>query len=201
MKNMIENTLKRLVMMAVGAAIMSSLAWAQTTATQTVARPQRPQLDLAITFTADRTNPVAGNNQWLTGGSIELGADAWHGLGIAAKVTGVTTGQIGTQGVPLNLVLVTFGPRFRYTHKKLSFYGEGLLGEANGFRSVFASPGGATNSANALALQVGGGVDLRLAKHLAWRALEANWTRTQFSNGTSNVQNHLMLGSGLAVKF
>lgn len=198
---MIESTLRKVVMMALGAAIMTTVASSQTAANQIAANAKPQQLDLAITFTADRTNPVAGKNQWLTGGSIELGTNVWRGFGIAAKVTGVTTTEIGTQGVPLSLVLATFGPRYRYTHKKLSFYGEGLLGEANGFKSAFAGPQGATDSANSLALQVGGGMDLRFGKHLSWRAVEANWTRTQLPNGTTDVQNHLMLGSGGVVRF
>jgi hypothetical protein len=167
---------------------------------------QSPRADLALTFTADRTNPVYGTNPWLEGGSAELGANAWHGLGIAARVTGVTTSAMNSQAVPLNLVLVTFGPRYRWWHApvsrhSISLYGETLLGEANGFKGLFPAQGGAISSSNALALQVGGGVDYSLGRHFAYRVVEANWTRTQFQNGTTNVQNHLQLGSGIVYSF
>jgi hypothetical protein len=160
-----------------------------------------PKVDIAITFAADQTNPVAGSNQWLKGGSLELGATAWRGLGIAAKVTGLTTNSLSSQQVPLSLVLTTFGPRYRFTRAKLSVYGEGLIGESNGFKGVFAGASGATNSANAFALQVGGGFDFAVTKHFSYRAVEAFWTRTQFPNGTTNVQNHLQLGTGAVFRF
>jgi hypothetical protein len=162
---------------------------------------RRPQIDVATTFAADRTNPVSGSNQWLKGGSIELGATAWHDLGIATKVTGLTTDSLGSQGVPLSLLLTTFGPRYRFTHAKLSVYGEGLFGEANGFKSIFPGQSGTIDSASAFALQVGGGFDYTLTRHISYRAVEAFWTRTQFPNGTTNVQNHLQLGTGAVFRF
>jgi len=167
---------------------------------------QTPGADLAMTFNADRTNPVNGTNSWLKGGSIELGANAWHGLGIAARVTGLTTSAIGSQTVPLNLVLATFGPRYSWilapaSKHSISLYGEALIGEANGFKGLFPATGGVISSSNAFALNVGGGVDYSLGRYFAYRLVETNWTRTQFQNGTTNVQSYLQLGSGVVVRF
>jgi len=67
--------------------------------------------------------------------------------------------------------------------------------------SVFPNPAGANESANSLALYVGGGVNLRLKDHLALRALEADWLRTQMPNATTNVQNNLRVGAGLIYRF
>jgi hypothetical protein len=169
-------------------------------------RAQAPRTDLALTFTADRTNPVYGANHWLEGGSIELGTNAWHGLGAAARVTGLTTSAMGNQAVPLNLVLATFGLRYRRTYApaakhSISLYGEALFGEANGFKSLFPVTGGTSSSANTFALQIGGGVDYSLGRHFAYRVVEADWTRTQFQNATTNVQNHMQLSSGVALRF
>jgi opacity protein-like surface antigen len=165
------------------------------------ATAQHAPVDVAVTFVADRTNPVHGSNDWLKGGGIELGTTPWHGMGIAAKVTGATTSSLGSQNVPLSLVIVTFGPRYRFHMKKWSAYGEGLIGEAHGFRSVFPGDLSASDSANAFALQVGGGLDYYPTRHLGVRLLDANWTRTQFLNATTNVQNHLQLGAGLVFCF
>jgi hypothetical protein len=167
---------------------------------------QAPRADLALTFTADRTNPFNGANQWLKGGSIDLGTDAWHGFGAAARVAGLTISSIGTQGVPLSLLITTFGPRYRHTYApaskhSLSLYGEALIGEANGFKSIFVATGGAIPSANTFALQIGVGVDYSLGRHFAYRVVEANWTRTQFQNTTTNVQNQMQLSSGVALRF
>jgi hypothetical protein len=43
-------------------------------------------------------------------------------------------------------------------------------------------------------------MDIRLSKHLAVRALEAGWLRTQFPNAGSNVQNNLTLGGGVVFR-
>ena len=167
----------------------------------------RPQLDLGVTFLGDRTNPVNGSNSWLTGGSIEYGVDAFHGFGLAVAITGLQTASIGNPGVPLAFVTTTFGPRYRYTRAlgsgrgSLSVFGEALLGEVDAFHSSLPSTQRVTDSANSLALQVGGGIDVGLSRRFAFRALQAEWLRTQLQNGTTNVQNHLQLGSGLVLRF
>ena len=95
----------------------------------------------------------------------------------------------------------TFGPRYRWhADRRLSLYGEGLIGEANGFRSIVPATAGSQPDANGFAAQVGGGVDLRLTDHLASRALDVAWSRTQLPNSTDNVQNALRLGAGFVLR-
>lgn len=94
---------------------------------------------------------------WSQGGSVELGANLWRGLGIATDVTGTNAGSIGSSGIPLSMVPVTFCPRYRWhAQKKLSLCGAALLREANGFRSLFPTPSGSHQHANSMALQIGG---------------------------------------------
>jgi hypothetical protein len=183
---------------APGAATAQSRPHAQTV---------KSGLDLAVTFVGDRTNPVGGENTWLTGGGVELGINAWHGLGAAVHVTGLHSASINAQNVPISLVTTTFGPRYRYTkpfasgRRSISPFGEALVGEANAFHGLFPSPQGATDSANSLALEMGGGLDISLSRHFAVRAIQAQWVRTQLPNNGTSVQNHLQLGSGLVAHF
>jgi predicted porin len=171
--------------------------------TASVHAQMTPRLDLAVSYIAqDSLKASSSQNFWSQGGSVELGANVWRGLGIAADVTGTHAGSIGSSGIPLSMVTVTFGPRYRwYTQKKLSLYGEALLGEASGFRSLFPSASGSRSDANSMALQIGGGADYRLNKRFDIRLLDAAWLRTQFPNGTDNVQNNLHLGVGVVVRF
>jgi len=164
---------------------------------------QNGRIDVGVTYIAQRSLQVnTDQNFWMQGGSIELGADAWKGLGIAADVTGTHTGSIGNGGVPLSLVTTTFGPRYRWhSEKKISLYGQTLIGIANAFDSVFANPAGADSSASSFALQIGGGVDYRVSGHFAIRALDAGWLRTQLPNSANNTQNTLRLGAGIVVGF
>lgn len=180
-----------------------TLALLSVTPTQLSAQQTSPtSVELATTFSIQRSLEVnTAQNFWAEGGSIELGADAFHGFGLAANITGVHTSSVGNTGIPLSLLTATFGPRYRWHDgHHLSLYGEGLLGEANAFGSLFPAVAGAQSDANALALRIGGGLDLRLSHHLETRVLEAAWLRTQLPNSTGNVQNNLVLGAGLVLR-
>lgn len=162
-----------------------------------------PRFDLGVTYTAQRSIKAAsGENFWTQGGSVELGGNIYKGIGFAADVTGTHSNSIGSSGIPLSLVTVTFGPRYRWhREKKLSLYGQALIGEANGFDSLFPATSGATSTATSFALQLNGGVDYALSSHYAVRLIDAGWLRTQFPNATDNIQNNLRLGAGVVVRF
>jgi hypothetical protein len=165
---------------------------------------QTARLDFAVSYIA--ASPLQKNNNqnyYLQGGSAELGSAGWHGLGVALNVSGSHTASIGSTGTALSLVTTTFGPRYRWhAGHKVSIYGEGLIGEANGFGSLFPiSGGGVQSDANGLATQIGGGIDVALRHHLAARIFEASWVRTQLPNGTSDAQNDLKLGAGIVLRF
>jgi hypothetical protein len=168
------------------------------------AQTQKPgRLDLAVTYASERSLKAnTSENFWMQGGSIQIGANVWHGWGIAADVTGTHSGSIGTSGIPISLVTMTFGPRYRWhADRRLSFFGQGLIGEANGFHSVFPAQAGSQSSSNSLALQTGGGVDYTLSGLFAIRLVDAAWLRTQLPNSTDNLQNNLRLGAGIVIRF
>jgi hypothetical protein len=169
-------------------------------------RAQEPaprSLDLAVLYLAERSLKAnTSESFWMQGGSIELGANVARGWGIAADVTGAHAGSVAAGGPTLSLVTATFGPRYRWhAGGRVSLFGQGLVGEANGFRSLFPAVAGSQADANGLAIQVGGGLDLRLSGRFAVRALDAAWSRTQLPNATDNVQNNLRLGAGLVLRF
>lgn len=173
----------------------TSVLWAQT--------PRPQPIDLGVTYIAQRsvrTNTT--QNFWLEGGSAELGLNLWHGFGPAADLTGGHTSSIGSSGVPLALVTATFGPRYRWhPGKQISVYAEGLFGVASGSGSVFPSSTGTKSSATSFASQISGGVDYRLSRRFAVRALDIGYLHTALPNGTDNVQNLFRVGAGLAVRF
>lgn len=158
-------------------------------------------VDLAISYQSQRSLKAAtGQNFWMQGGRVELGADVSHGWGAAAEVAGSHAGSIGTGGVPLSLLTATLGPRYRWhSGHRSSVYGEAMIGEANGFHSLFPAGAGSLTSSNSFALQAGGGADFQLSERFALRVSSA-WLRTQFPNATDNVQNNLRAGAGIAIR-
>jgi hypothetical protein len=159
--------------------------------------------DVAITYDASRANVIAGNSFWMQGGSVQIHWQFWRGLGVVADVGGLHTGDVHGTGVGLDLETATFGPRYTrsWAHHRCALFGQALAGEAHGFDSVFPAATGLASSADSLALQVGGGMNLQFSRHLAMRAFEVAWLRTQLPNATTGVENNLRAGTGLVFKF
>jgi hypothetical protein len=173
----------------------------------TASGPGHQEVDLAVTYTEQYSNLVSTPTFWHGGGSIELSAQVYRGFGAVANVAGTQTGNAANSGVGLTLLTATFGPRYTFYHpfgaakkRSLMIFGQGLGGQAWGFNSYFPDPSGAQRDATTSALQVGGGVDIGWSRHLGIRVLQADWVRTQFPNGTTNVQNTLRLGAGVVFR-
>jgi hypothetical protein len=158
------------------------------------------EVDLAVTYSAESSNLTSGANFWRQGGGIEFSAEAFYGLGVAANVTGTHIDTAANSGAPLTTITTTFGPRYTWSNRKVAVFGQGLIGESHGTEGIFPSATGALDEWNSFALQVGGGVDLRIAHHFAVRAVQADWIRTQFPNGATSVQNTLRLGVGVVLR-
>ena len=175
-----------------------------------VAAAQNAPIDLAVTYDTLHTNHITAQSFWMQGGAVELGARAYRGLGIAARVEGLHAGH-PTTAEPLSLVTAVFGPRYTIETRshRYAIFGEGLAGISNGFHSLFSEGSGpigsvnagTTSSSNAMAVDVGGGFDVRLNHRFAIRAVRASYLRTQFPNTTTNVQNSLSLSAGLVMRF
>lgn len=161
--------------------------------------------DVAVTYTAQHSLKAATNQGfWTAGGSLEVGVPVFHDLGPAINVTGSHAGSMGSSGVPLSLVTVTVGPRYRMrVSNRVSVYGEALVGLARGFQSLFpdANQLAPNTRAVSFALQAGGGVDYQLSHAFALRPVSIAYVRTQLPNGTNNTQNSLQLGAGLSWRF
>jgi hypothetical protein len=158
-------------------------------------------LEVAVTYDATLSNMVGGSSFWMQGGHVETEGSFYRGLGVVADVGGTHAANINSAGAGLDLVTATFGPRYTWSHHRSGLFGQVLVGEAWGMNSTFPNPAGATTSANSLALEAGGGVNLALSPHFALRAFQANWFRTQLPNGASNLQNNLRLGAGFVFRF
>lgn len=169
------------------------------------ARAEQPlplgQLDLGVTYAASHANFVPGSTFWSQGGGLEVVGHVPYGLAVVADFAGLhTAGSSST--VPINLFTDTFGPRYtrlvvRRSKHPLFLYGQGLIGEAHGFKGTYPGPNGTTSNALSFALQLGGGADLALSPHLTLRVAQLSWLRTQLPNNGSNVENEMRVGAGI----
>ena len=170
-------------------------------AAQSHDQPLRKGSDVAFTYVATRGNIAGAGSFWMQGAGFQFHAPVWRGVGVVADLAGTHAASIQSTGAGLDLLTLSFGPRYTWSHSKVSMYGQVLAGAAFGFHSIFPSSQGVSSSAKGLAVLTGGGVNLALQHHLAVRLIEAGWLRTQLPNGTSNVQNDLRIGFGVVLRF
>jgi len=184
-----------------GVALAATPLVAQSAAAEKTA-PKYP-LDVAITYNATMSNSVTSKSLWMQGGSVQVHGQFYRGLGVVADIAGTHVGNINSSGVGLDMVTATFGPRYTWTTKsrKFALFGQALGGEGFGFHSVFPHVNGATASNYNLAVKAGGGLNVALTPRIALRAIEADWLRTQLPNATTNVQNNVILGAGVVMRF
>ena len=164
-----------------------------------------PRFEAAATYDFSGANLTTGSGFWMQGGSASLAGNITHQFSAVAELSGLHSGSISGAQVPLSLVTVVFGPRYRWSAPSkahdFSIFGQALVGEAHGFNSIFPAAGGANTSASSVAFELGGGIDLGLKHHVALRLLQANWLRTSLPNATTNVQNNLLLDAGVVLRF
>jgi len=149
-------------------------------------------------------DPFANFNSHGGSGSFTYNASRWLGL----------TGEFGGYNFDRNLFPLTgsntsangsffaylFGPRLnlrKFDH--FVPFGEFLVG---GAKSGIELAG--VDSQNAFALAAGGGIDMVLTRHVAWRVTQLDYLMTTFSGpavAASARQNNFRAGTGLVLRF
>jgi hypothetical protein len=159
--------------------------------------------EVAVTYNGTLANIVAGSEFWMQGGSVQVQTRFHRQWSVVADVAGMHAAQMNSSGVGLDMVTVTFGPRYtwRPASRRFDVFCHALLGEAWGMNSVFPGPAGSQSAANSLAVRAGGGLNLPINRRLAIRAFEADWLRTQMPNAHRNIQNNATLGTGIVARF
>jgi hypothetical protein len=158
-------------------------------------------VDAAVMFRMERVRYTSGSSFWAPGGSGELAFHLKYNFGLVANATGETSQGSGG-GQSFSKVMVTGGPRYTLplghamaAHSRL--FVEGLFGGVHGFDSTFPGSPGPVASANALAMQFGGGWDWNIRRTWAIRVVDAHYVRTDLPNGFSNRQQDFQIGAGV----
>ncbi|MGA7217332.1 MAG: hypothetical protein WBX38_03405 [Candidatus Sulfotelmatobacter sp.] len=165
--------------------------------------------DVAATYTVEKSKiaSVDCGCFWFQGGSLDAAVPLFRGLGAAAVLTGEHSSNIAP-GVDLGKIAFMMGPRYSFDptrwirrlpriRRGSGFFGEALFGAAHGFDSSFPGSAGVFGSENALSMQFGGGLNIRLARGLGVRAIELDYVRTTFRNLASDSQNDFRLAFGV----
>jgi hypothetical protein len=153
----------------------------------------------------------------MSGAGLDATVNFRRGFGLVASVSGSTVANVAP-GVDVNRIAYLVGER--YTHAlwparkavgeqgvatsqtakpvgRVDFFAQLLVGGVHGFDGVYPATGGVTATANGFAMQLGGGLNMPLSKHLGLRLIDAEYLHTTLPNNTSNAQNDLRLSAGL----
>jgi hypothetical protein len=187
-----------------GLILMIGMGWVCVDAQQTATPSQHAPLEVSFAYSYARANAGPGECGCfnMNGGSSEVAFHAFRALSVVADLTGERASSIGP-AVGLSLVSFTVGPRFShgFSGGKFTPFVQGLVGAAHGFDGLFPSANGsASGAASSLAVLAGGGLDLKMNRHIAIRAVQADYLRTQLPNAAGNQQNLLRLSAGIVLR-
>jgi hypothetical protein len=173
---------------------------------------------------------VFGGYSYLRNGSN--GFNGWEGqgtfnfnryLGVTADVSGASLSPFSfsflgvSAGTSQHLNNYLFGPTVTGQLGRSAIFAHALFGEAHSSLGAGVSVpivGGISTgltSANAFAMAFGGGIDIGLTRHLAIRAVQVDYIRTQFnsidalttglSSSFGNRQNSFRYSTGIVFRF
>jgi opacity protein-like surface antigen len=125
------------------------------------------------------------------GGQLEYNANNWLG----------TVGDVAGYSVPTSTahehgLSYLFGPRVNFRHNKVTPFTQILLG------GVLSNDGiGHFGPENHFAMAAGGGIDLKVSKHISVRPVQAEYFMTTFPNGLDDRQNNFRYSAGIVFRF
>jgi hypothetical protein len=182
-------------------------------AQQRPVKPTPAEMDVAITYVAERAKiaSIDCGCFWLQGGGLNAAVTFYHGLGVAANLTGGHASNVAS-GVDLDKVSFMMGPRYTYPFKSwfehdsgrsggARIFAEGLIGGVHSFNTVVPTSAGVAGAASSFVFQVGGGADLPLRKGIGIRLFEADYVRSTLPNASNSTQHDLRLAAGISFHF
>jgi outer membrane immunogenic protein len=159
--------MKKLALFALLAAVTPFVSSAQLT----------PAAEVSLGYSYLRLGGSDGENQNGGSASVAVNVNNWLGLG------GDFGGYHSTPyGVSLNTYAYMFGPRFSLRSESVATpFVQVMLGGSHLSASAFGTSAGT----NAFAFSTGGGVDLRLTEHIAFRP-QVDYIAMRASGSTTN---------------
>jgi hypothetical protein len=127
------------------------------------------------------------------GGQLVYNVNSW--LGVLGDVSGVwaTSSNSSSSGAAIPYL---FGPRVNLRRARITPFAQVLFG------------GIATSSGikyfgwqNQFAMTAGGGIDLKVSKHVSLRPLQAEYFMTKIPDGLNNRQNNFRYSAGISFLF
>lgn len=183
-------------------------------------KPEFPRVEWFVGYSYLRAVPFDSANRfvWLNGGSTSVAFNLNRYVGLVGdfgayrnseiKFTGAYTSTVNVDNPNLGAYSYLFGPRISFrNHERVTPFVQALFGEVHANQ---VSLNGCTFSCtllpsqNTFAMTSGGGLDILVRRHIAIRAIQAEYLMTRFDSyttGASATQNDMRLSSGVVFRF
>jgi outer membrane immunogenic protein len=191
------------MLLIVAAVSLAPAAAQQTPSTPARALAPQPGPELALTYTYLHANvpPNACGCFSMNGGSASFAYPLAHSFSIVAEAGAEANSNVTSSGLDLTLSDYLAGPRYSLRKSsRITPFAQLLLGAAH--TSGALSPGQfGLGSSTAFAMATGGGLDLNLTRHLAWRVFQTDYLLTLFPNRANDHQNNFRFSTGVVFHF
>jgi outer membrane immunogenic protein len=162
------------------------------------------RMELGANYNYLRTNapPNACGCFSLNGGGGWFAYNFTDSLALVGEVGSARASNIDGTAAGLTLTSFLGGPRYSLPlNYRIVPFAQLLLGGAHASGALTPGASGAAGSANSFAMTAGGGVDVKLASHVALRAFQIDYYLTRFDNGANNRQNNFRISAGIVFRF
>ena len=180
-----------------------------------------PKAEVFVGYSYLRAVPAPSDGNrlvWLNGGSTSIAFNFNRHLGLVGDFGGFDNSQYFLTGAnPSSTVnssgsvyTYLFGPRLSFrNHSRITPFAQVLFGGIHASQVTLSSGcmgAGCTPlpAENSFAMTGGGGLDIKVRRHLAIRIIQAEYMMTQFENhatGSGASQNDMRLSSGIVFRF
>ena len=180
-----------------------------------------PRAELFLGYSYIRGVPTLspGNRMdFLNGGSASIAFNLNRHLGLVGDFGGFDASELQLTGAGANPARVSnasgtaftymAGPRLSFRYSRVTPFVQALFGGVHASEVTLSGCAGALctplPTENSFALTAGGGIDLRVHRHIDLRLVQAEYLMTNFANlstGKRDTQNDIRLSSGLVFGF
>jgi outer membrane protein OmpA-like peptidoglycan-associated protein len=180
-----------------------------------------PKFELFLGYSYLRAIPAPdeGNRLvWQHGGSANLAYNFNRFLGVVADFGVYTNSEVRFRGAYAHTVDVDnanaavlsylFGPRLSFrSHERFTPFVQALFGGVHANKIVLRNCNSNCTllpDEDSFAMTAGGGLDIKLRRHLAIRAIQAEYLMTRFKDydtGATATQNDMRLSAGIVFRF
>jgi opacity protein-like surface antigen len=161
-------------------------------------------VDAGIDYNYVRSNMPAGDCGCfaLNGGSGWVAFNFSRSIGVVGEIASQHASNVSSTGADLTLTSYLAGPRYAWAASRhFAPFAQALVGGAHASGALAPGSSGLPGSGNAFAMTAGGGLDIRLSRRIALRALEADYYLTRFDNGVNDHQNNFRIAIGVIIRF